>query len=140
MNVEFIIENAVLIVLALGSGIALLWPTLTNGGAAAVPSISATEAVMLMNQSKTIVLDVRDEAEFAAGHIQGAKHIPVKELEGRIKELEKHKKKPVLVYCQHGVRSNAACKTIAGHAFEQACQLKGGLDKWIEAKMPIVKD
>lgn len=140
MIVEFITENALLIILAVGSGIALIWPMLSKGGAVGVPSISPAEAVMLMNQSKTIVLDVRDEAEFAAGHIQGAKHIPLKELESRIKELDKHKKKPLLVCCQKGVRSNAASKMLAGHEFEQLCQLSGGLDKWVEAKMPIVKD
>ena len=140
MIVEFITENALLIILAVGSGIALIWPMLSKGGAAGVPSISPAEAVMLMNQSKTIVLDVRDEVEFAAGHIQGAKHIPLKELESRIKELDKHKKKPLLVCCQKGVRSSAASKMLAGHGFEQLCQLSGGLDKWVEAKMPIVKD
>lgn len=140
MIVEFITENALLIILAIGSGVALLWPMLSKGGTAGVPSISAAEAVMLMNQSKTIVLDVRDEAEFAAGHIQGAKHIPLSELEGRIKELEKHKKKPLLVCCQKGIRSNVASKILAGHDFEQLCQLTGGLDKWVEAKMPLVKD
>lgn len=137
---EFITENALLIVLALASGIALLWPILNKGGAAGVPSISAAEAVMLMNQSKTIVLDVRDEAEFASGHIQGAKHIPLNELESRINELGKHKKKPLLVYCQKGMRSSSACKVLVGQEFEQLCQLAGGLDKWNEAKLPLVKD
>lgn len=137
---EFITENALWIVLALGSGIALLWPMLAKGGSGHVPSISPTEAVMLMNQSKTIVLDVREDDEFASGHIQGAKHIPLKALEGRIKELEKHKKKPVLVCCQHGARSNAASKILSTHSFEQPCQLTGGITKWVEAKMPLVKD
>ena len=140
MIVEFITENALLIMLAVASGIALLWPMLTKAGAAGVPSISASEAVLLMNQSKTIVLDVRDEAEFAAGHIQGAKHIPLEDLENRIKELEKYKKKPLLLYCQRGVRSSKACKLLAEKEYEQLCQLTGGLDKWIEAKMPLVRD
>ena len=140
MIVEFITENALLILLALGSGIALIWPALTKSGAAGLPSISASEAVLLMNQSKTIVLDVRDEAEFLTGHIQGAKHIPLAALESRIKELEKYKKKPLLVYCQRGFRSSKACKLLAQQEYEQLCQLNGGLDKWIEAKMPLVRD
>lgn len=140
MIVEFITENALLILLALGSGIALIWPALTKSGAAGVPSISAAEVVLLMNQSKTIVLDVRDETEFFTGHIQGAKHIPLAALESRIKELEKYKKKPLLVYCQRGFRSSKACKLLAQQEYEQLCQLNGGLDKWIEAKMPLVRD
>jgi len=82
---------------------------------------------------------VREESEFAEGHIQGAKNIPLKQLEARMKELEKYKKKPVLVHCQHGNRSGAACKVLAAQEFAQLCQLTGGLNKWVEAKMPLVK-
>lgn len=90
--------------------------------------------------SKTFILDVRDETEFAEGHIQGAKHMPLAKLEERIQELAKQKTKAVLVVCQRGVRSNAACKILTANQFTQVYSLQGGLDKWIEAKMPLVKD
>src|SRR5687768_9270796 len=99
---EFIKDNAIYVGLAIGSGIALLWPML-NRSAAGVANINSTEAVVLMNRSKPLILDVRDAADFAAGHIQGAKHIPVAELAARIKEIEKYKTKPVLVHCQKGM-------------------------------------
>lgn len=136
---EFIIDNAIYFALALGSGVALIWPSLTNSNAGA-PSISPTEAVLLMNRARLLVLDVREDAEFAAGHIQGAKHIPVAQLEERIKELAKQKNKPVLIVCQRGMRSNAAYKILATHAFTQVSSLQGGINKWIEANMPLVKD
>ena len=66
---DFIKDNAILIGLAIGSGIALLLPML-NRGAGGVANINSTEAVVLMNRSKPLILDVRDAAEFAAGHIQ----------------------------------------------------------------------
>lgn len=135
---EFIKENALLIGLAIGSGLALLWPMLDrrSGGAA---NISVTEALMLLNRSKPLVLDVRDAVEFAAGHIQGAKNIPVAELAARIKEIEKYKDKPVLVNCQRGMRSKTACTILQAQQFTQLNNLSGGLDAWVEAKMPIVK-
>ena len=136
---EFIIDNAIFIGLALASGLALIWPILTNSNAG-MPSVTPNEAVLMMNRAKLFILDVRDDTEFAAGHIQGAKHIPVAKLEERIQELAKQKNKPVLVVCQRGVRSNAACKVLAKHEFAQVSSLAGGLDKWIEAKMPLVKD
>ena len=135
---DFILQNPLLIGLAIGSGLMLLWPMLGRG-AAGVPSVSATEAVMLMNRAKPLILDVRDEAEFAAGHIQGAKHIPVAELADRIKDIEKFKGKPVLVYCQRGMRSRTACTVLAAQQFTSLNQLKGGLDAWQEAKLPVVK-
>lgn len=140
MIVEFITENAIYVGLALASGIALLWPALSLRGVAGAQNVTPTEAVLLMNRSKTLILDVRDEAEYAEGHIQGAKHIPLAALETRIKEIEKQKSKPVLVNCQKGMRANKACQILAQHAFTQLYRLDGGLDKWKEAKMPLVKD
>ena len=135
---EFVKENAIYIGLAIGSGIALLWPLL-NRGASGVANISATEAVMLMSRNKPLILDVRDATEFAAGHIQGAKNIPVAELAGRIKEIEKFKDKPVLVHCQKGMRAKGACSILRAQQFSQLHNLQGGLDTWVEAKMPLVK-
>jgi rhodanese-related sulfurtransferase len=135
---SFIQQNAIFIALAAGSGIALIWPML-NRGASGVPNISTTEAVMLMSRNKPLVLDVRDAAEFAAGHIQGARHIPLAELANRLAEIEKFKNKPVLVHCQKGMRAKTACTILKSHGFTQLHQLQGGLDAWVEAKMPVVK-
>ena len=135
---DFIKQNAIYIGLAIGSGIGLLWPML-NRGASGVANVSPTEAVVLMNRGKPLILDVRDEAEFAAGHIQGAKNIPVAELESRIKESEKFKAKPILVHCQKGMRAKTACGILRGAQFTQVHNLQGGLASWIEAKMPVVK-
>lgn len=139
MIVEFITANAIYIGLALASGALLLWPVLTGGGGAGVPNVTPTEAALLMNRSKVLILDVRDEAEFVNGHIQGAKNIPLKELTGRIKELEKFKTKNVLVHCQRGRRSKMACGALRSQEFTQIHNLDGGLDKWVEAKMPLTK-
>ena len=136
---EFIKHNIIFIGLAIGSGFALLWPML-NRGATGAANINATEAVLLLNRSKPLILDVRDAAEFAAGHIQGAKNIPVAELAGRLKEIEKFKDKPVLVHCQKGMRAKTACGILKAQQFTQLNNLQGGLDAWVEAKLPLLKD
>ena len=135
---EFIKHNIIFIGLAIGSGFSLLWPML-NRGANGVANINATEAVLLLNRSKPLVLDVRDATEFAAGHIQGAKNIPVAELAGRLKEIEKFKDKSVLVHCQKGMRAKTACGILKAQQFTQLNNLQGGLDAWVEAKLPLVK-
>ena len=136
---EFVKENAIFVGLAIGSGMALLWPLL-NRGASGVANVSATEAVMLMSRSKPLILDVRDAAEFAAGHIQGAKNIPLAELASRLKEIEKFKDKSVLVHCQRGMRAKSACSILRAQQFSQLHNLQGGLDTWAEAKLPLLKD
>ena len=135
---EFVKENAMFVGLAIGSALALLWPLL-NRGASGVANVSATEAVMLMSRSKPLILDVRDATEFAAGHIQGAKNIPMAELASRVKEIEKFKDKPVLVHCQRGMRSKTACSILRAQQFSQLHNLQGGLDTWVEAKLPLIK-
>ena len=135
---EFVKDNAIFVGLAIGSGVALLWPLL-NRGASGVANVSATEAVMLMSRSKPLILDVRDATEFASGHIQGAKNIPMAELAGRIKEIEKFKDKPVLVHCQRGMRAKSACSILRAQQFSQISNLQGGLDTWVEAKLPLIK-
>jgi rhodanese-related sulfurtransferase len=135
---DFFKQNIIYIGLAIGSGLSLLWPML-NRGAIGVANISPTEAVVLMNRAKPLVLDVRNADEFASGHIQGAKNIPIAELSTRIKEIEKFKDKPVLVHCQKGPRAKAACAILREAHFAQIHNLEGGLVNWIEAKMPVVK-
>ena len=136
---EFVKHNALLIGLAIGSGVALLWPML-NRGASGVTNLSAAEAVLMLNRGKPLILDVRDATEFATGHIQGAKNIPLAELASRLKEIEKFKDKPVLVHCQRGMRAKSAIKILKAQQFSQLNNLQGGLDAWVEAKLPLVKN
>lgn len=135
---EFIKNNIFLIGLALGSGVMLLLPSLKKG-AGGVPNLSPAEAVMLINRSNAFVLDVREEAEFASGHIAGATHIPLKDLASRLGELKKHQNKAVLVNCQRGARSAKACNILRQAEFTQVNNLQGGLSAWLDAKLPAVK-
>lgn len=137
MFVEFVRNNALLIGLALGSGLMLLLPMFKKS-AGGVPNLSPNEAVTLINRSNALVLDVRDDAEFAAGHIADATHIPVAGLEARLGELKKYKTKAILVNCQRGLRAAKACEILRKAEFTQVHNLQGGLNAWVEAKLPVV--
>ena len=135
---DFIKSNILLIGLALGSGIMLLLPSFKKG-AGGVPSLSTAEAINLINRNHALVLDVRNEGEFASGHIVDAKHIPLDKLAERLNELNKYKDKPILVNCQRGMRSAKACEILRKAEFKQINNLQGGLDAWLAAKLPVVK-
>jgi len=136
--VDFIKSNILLIGLALGSGIMLLLPSFKKG-AAGVPSLTTAEAINLINRDHALVLDVRNDAEFASGHIVDAKHIPLDKLAERLNELAKFKDKPILVNCQRGMRSAKACDILRKAEFAKVNNLAGGLDAWLAAKLPVVK-
>lgn len=134
---EFFKSNILLIGLALGSGLMLLLPILKRG-AGGVPNLSAAEGVTLINRANALVLDVRDDAEFASGHIAEATHIPLGNLTERLGELRKYQNKAILVNCQRGMRSAKACDILRKAEFTQVHNLQGGLNAWLEAKLPIV--
>lgn len=73
------------------------------------------------------LVDVRTPAEFARGHVDGAVNIPVQELEDRWEELDP--KRPVVVYCQAGVRAARAQQILTGHGFERVLN-GGGINDW----------
>lgn len=134
---EFIKNNILLIGLALGSGFMLLLPLLKKG-AGGVPNLSPAESVTLINRSNALVLDVRDDAEFASGHIVDATHIPLADLTTRLAEIKKYQNKAILVNCQRGMRSAKACDILRQAGFTQLHNLQGGLTAWIEAKLPVI--
>ncbi|WP_235559651.1 rhodanese-like domain-containing protein [Methylophilus sp. Leaf416] len=117
---------------------ALLFPLL-NRSAAGSTLLTVTEAVMLMSRKQVLVLDVREPDEFKQGHLQGARNIPLSQLATRVAELEKFKDKPVLLVCERGNRTRAAVKVLREKQFSALHQLKGGMQAWIEAKMPLGK-
>lgn len=136
---KFLADNVLLIGLAIGSGFMLLWPMLKRS-ASGVANLTPTEAVLLMNRSNAVVVDVREATEYAQGHIADAKHIPLAQLGERLKELARYKEKPVLVHCQGGVRSAKACDLLAKQGFTKLYNLQGGINAWQQAKLPVVKD
>lgn len=132
---KFIQENILLIAVALVSGGMLLWPYLrrTGGG----PSVNPSEATQLINREDALVVDVREPGEYGAGHILGARNVPL----SRIGEapVAKKKDKPVIVYCDSGNRSAKAAAALRSQGYAKAVNLAGGLGAWQQAGLPVEK-
>ena len=75
------------------------------------------------------LLDVRTEKEWSQGHIKGAHHIPLNELARRSSELDKHKNREIICYCQTGNRSIRAALRLKRLGFSTA-NMKGGIAEW----------
>ena len=124
---------------AVVTGGMLIWPLLNRLFAGTSAQVGALEAVQLMNRRDALVLDVRDAAEFAAGHIPRARNIPFAELSDRLRELEKFKAKPVIVNGPSGARAAKVCTALGKIGFTEAVALRGGLSGWVEASLPVEK-
>lgn len=133
----FLLENWLLILVALTSGALLAWPSLQRraGGGAAV---SATEAVQLINREKAVLIDVSEPAEYAAGHAAGSRSVPLASIESS-KNLPSNKTLPLVVVCPSGTRATRAVATLRKLGFENVRTLGGGLAAWREANLPIDK-
>ncbi len=134
---EFVLNNLALVALFLASGVLLVWPELSKLAGGSAAALGTLEATRLMNQSNTLVLDIRDGADFATGHLPRARHIPLGELEKRAQEIHKFRDKPVLVTCRNGNRAGAACRVLRRLGFGNVFQLKGGLAAWEQASLPV---
>jgi rhodanese-related sulfurtransferase len=133
--VKFFIDNIFIVAIVLLSGGALLWPVLTQRGKRA----SAQEVTLLINRDKAAIVDVRDAAEFASGHLPNAKNIPLADLDSRIGELDKLKSKSVVVVCQSGARASSAAGKLAKAGFTDVVNLDGGVAAWKTAGLPLAK-
>ena len=132
---NFITDNLFLIAIALFSGGALFLPSLVRRGA----RVSVLQATQHMNQSKTLILDVRSNEEFVTGHMQNAKNIPLAELDARIKEVEKSKSNIIITVCESGIRSASALTILSKAGFDQAFSLDGGMSAWKAQGMPVIQ-
>lgn len=100
-------------------------------------AVSPIEATGLINRQDAVVLDIRDSHEYNSGHIVDSIHIPLAKLPTRLKELESHKSKPIIVMCRTGTRTTPACNSLVKNGFEQVYSLHGGLVEWEAANLPV---
>ncbi|MEJ8813754.1 rhodanese-like domain-containing protein [Variovorax ureilyticus] len=133
---KFIVDNWMLILIALASGGMLFWPMLRGASSG---SLTAQGAVQLINRERAVVVDVREPEEFAAGHVTGAKNVPLSELEQKLPGAVKNKSLPLLLICASGARAQRAVATAKKLGYEQAQAVSGGLKSWKEANLPVEK-
>ena len=125
-----LLVSAFLIVLS-----ALIWNLVADpGGKNAVDPLTATA---MINHEDAVVVDVRSMAEFKGGHIVNAINIPMNGFGNSIKQLEKHRNKPIVAVCRSGSRSGAACGMLRKQGFENVKNLRGGMMAWENANLPV---
>ena len=84
-----------------------------------------------------VVIDVRSAAEWAAGHLPGALHVPLGYLVERMDSLPRSK--TLITQCQSGARSAIAASLLEQHGFDRVVNLTGGFAQWRDAGFPVAK-
>ena len=96
---------------------------------AALLQITPAEFSDRLRRDKDLqILDVREKWEVAICTLPGARNIPLSEVPARVGEIDR--KRPLVVYCHHGGRSQRAVQWLRDQGFELAANLTGGIHQW----------
>ena len=98
-----------------------------------MPEVSPSQAQQLIESAAQLV-DVRTDAEYAAGHIAGALHVPLADVRSEAAGLDRDK--PLVVYCRSGERSGMAADAFAASGWD-AHSIEGGLLQWADEGLPL---
>jgi rhodanese-related sulfurtransferase len=112
-------QNTIVLVLVVAAFVAFWWFKR--------PDLSPETARQLVAEGARLI-DVRSPGEFAAGHLDGARNVPVGEIGGRAGELGP-KDRPIVLYCASGTRSAAAARTLRASGFSKVYNL-GAMSNW----------
>lgn len=138
MTLRFLEDNWPLVLILIVSGAMLVWP-LFRGRFSSVREVGAFEATTLINRRNAVVVDVRETQEYEGGRIPNALHLPGSQLASRGQELKKLTARPVIAYCERGMRSRSAAGALSKAGFGEVYTLRGGLRAWIDAGLPTEK-
>jgi rhodanese-related sulfurtransferase len=135
---EFVANHPLLVTALIGVGGLLLW-NIFSGMLSGVENLAPMAATQLVNHQEAVIVDVRENDEYAEGHILNAIHIPLGGLKGKLGQLEKYRERPLIAACRSGNRSAHACRLLKQNGFTQVYNLQGGMLAWQNASLPIIK-
>ncbi len=105
-----------------------------------IKQISTQDLTFLMNREEGVVLDIRKEKDFKAGHILEAKNLPSEKIsKNGHASLEKYKDKPIIVVCYSGMSAVQIANSLLKDGFTRVSVLKGGMNAWTGAGLPVSK-
>ena len=116
--------------------LAMIVATVISSQITNASAITTTQAVQIVNQQKGIFVDVRGESDYTKGHIADSINLPASTLlEGAL--TMKDKQKPVIVVSANGQGTLPLTKQLQENGFSEVYILKGGIQTWQEAKLPL---
>ncbi|MBA1204896.1 rhodanese-like domain-containing protein [Pseudomonas capeferrum] len=132
--IRFATEHYILVAIFIVLLVLLILNEARRGGR----SLSNGELTSLVNSDNGLVIDIRKNKEYAAGHIVGSLNIPQEKLTSRMGELEKHKAKTLIIVDTMGQHSGGVAGDLIKAGYT-AAKLGGGISSWKADNLPLVK-
>ncbi len=109
----------------------------SSSDATPLAEISPQQAAKIVESNNAVIIDVRTQGEWDAGHIPGAIHIPLSEVKDRLDEFKAYDGKTLVMQCHSGKRSAAAGEILLSAGYENVSNLTGGIMAWSKEKLPL---
>lgn len=94
----------------------------------------------LVNNEEGIVLDIRSDDDFRAGHIVDSQHLfPTDIKTGKLQSIEKFKDRPIIIVDSNGLTAQSVANSLVKQGFSKVSALKEGILGWRSANLPLVK-
>ncbi len=135
---EYLQKHPFLVSLAVAMALAVLFYELRTRRLA-YAALRPQEVIQLMNQGAQLY-DMRDGGAFAAGHINGAKHLDPGQHGTAAETLKRFKDRLLVLCCDDGSRSTALTRQLHASGFTKVFNLRGGLASWRTDGLPLSRD
>lgn len=133
---EFIIQQWVLVAALLVVIVMLFMHETRKSGTSLTPQ----QAINLVNSGEGVFVDMRDTADFRAGHIVDAMHVPTTKLLANTGLLENYREKPIVLVCKMGQSSGAVGKKLNADGYANVNIMRGGMMEWNSLQLPVVSN
>lgn len=105
-----------------------------------IKQLSTQQMTFLVNRESGVVVDSRSEKDFKAGHIVDALHLGNDKVsKNDFSSLEKHKDNPIIIVCSAGMSAGKVASQLTKAGFTRVSLLKGGMNAWLSAGLPVTK-
>jgi len=133
------LNNKIIIAIVVIAALVLVYKFFLSGPKSTGADIEPAEFSDLAKDKDAVIIDVRSGFEFGGDKITGAKNVSYTSggFKSYVEKLDKDK--TYLVYCASGSRSAGAVNTMKQMGFEKVYNLKGGMEHWKSAGMPVVR-
>jgi rhodanese-related sulfurtransferase len=103
-----------------------------------IPEVDAGQVRQWLAEKRAVLIDIRDPIEQAREHVVGARFVPLEGLDTA--DFAEDRGKIAVFHCQMGQRTQMAAERLIATAFTEAYALKGGIDGWKAAGLPVHLD
>ncbi|HEX5216199.1 MAG TPA: MBL fold metallo-hydrolase [Vicinamibacterales bacterium] len=110
------------------------WPSTAGQALGTIPQINVSDLAASLQHGAVTLVDVRNDVEWGAGHIPGARHVTLGYVPDRLADIPRDK--PVVLQCQSGGRSSIGASLLRARGFDRVVNLEGGMNAWLSAGFP----